>query len=286
MASLLAPSITACVLAVLIAASHRRLPPKLAAHTLLVTLIVMLSAITPTMWLVSLGYLAHLPAGRLEWCAEALGIHEPIPAWMGVPALAASVIGATRARSVTRSYRRLRCDHHTAIQVTEHFRPFAFTLPGRGGRVVLSRGLVRLLDEDERAIVVAHERAHGVHRHDRYLLTARLADAILPGAKPLTRRLQFSLERWADEAAVAVCGDRRFVARTLGKVALHGAAPAGALGFGGLGVPARVAALLTPPTPPRAALIGSIWMAIAGTTFLSAFQLHHLGRLVTALCPG
>ena len=105
--------------------------------------------------------------------------------------------------------------------------------------------------------------------------------------RPLASRLQFSLERCADEAAVEECGDRRFVARTLGKVALHGVTPVGALGFAGLGVPARVAALLSAPAPrPRWSLLVGLWLAIAATGALGAFQIHHLTSLVTALCPG
>ena len=154
--------------------------------------------------------------------------------------------------------------------------------------MVLSSGLVELLDDDEQRVVLAHEGAHANHRHDRYLLVAQLAAATIPVLRPLTSRLQFSLERWADEVAVEVCGDRRFVAHTLGKVALHSVTPVGALSFAGLGVPARVSALLSAPAPaPRVPLLIGLWSAIAVTGALAAFQVHHLASLVTpALCPG
>ncbi len=286
-ASLLAPVGIAALLAVIVTAAHRRLPPQLAARTVVVTLGVVLVAAAPTLWIISLGYLAHLPLfnGRLEWCAEAFGVREPIPSWAGLPALAVSTAGLLRARRVLRNYRRLRHDEGGSVEIVEHSRPFAFTLPGRSGHVVLSSGLADLLDDDEQQVVLAHERAHGHHRHDRYLLVAQLASATVPLVRPLTRRLRFSLERWADEAAVEHCGSRRVVALTLGKVALHNVSPAGALSFAGLGVPARVAALLAPPAgPPRSVEIAAIRLAIFATAVLAAFQLHHLGGLVAALC--
>jgi hypothetical protein len=110
----------------------------------------------------------------------------------------------------------------------------------------------------------------------------------VPFLRPLSSRLRFSLERWADEAAVvANDGDRRLVARTLGKVALNTMSPAMALGFGGVGVPARVAALLSPPVgrPAKVNLLG-MWLAIGAVAVLGLYQLHHLAQLVAALCPG
>lgn len=76
------------------------------------------------------------------------------------------------------------------------------------------------------------------------------------------------------------------MAHTLGKVALHDVAPAGALSFAGVGVPARVAALLEPAAPnPRPALLIGLWSAIAVTGLLAAYQLHHLMLFITAVCP-
>ena len=287
--SLLLPLTVAVGLAMVVTAAHRRLPPVVAARTVTVTLAVVAAAAVPTLWIVSLGYVAHLPllGGRLEWCAKAFGVRDPIPSWIGAAALALSIAGIVRARTVFRGYRRLRHDHPGTVEITDHQQPFAFTLPGRGGQVVLSSGLVDMLDEAEQEVVMAHERAHARHRHDRYLLTAQLAAAVMPLMRPLAGRLQFSLERWADETAVAQCGDRGLVARILGKVALHSITPAGAMSFAGLGVPARVAALLSPPMAPlRSHTHAALWGAITVTGMLAAFQIHHLARLVTALCPG
>ena len=287
--SFVLPLTVAVGLAILVTAAHRRLPPVVAARAVTITLAVIAAAAVPTLWIVSLGYVAHLPLldGRLDWCTKALGVHDPIPPWIGASALGLSVAGIVRAITVFKGYRRLRHDHPGIVEITDHDQPFAFTLPGRGGQVVLSSCLVEMLNDAEREVVLAHERAHARHRHDRYLLTAQIAAAVMPLLRPLAGRLQFSLERWADETAVAHCGDRSFVARTLGKVALRSITPAGAMSFAGLGVPARVAALLSPPmTPLRSSTHAALWGAIVITGAFAAFQIHHLARLVTALCPG
>ncbi|MEP7114280.1 MAG: M56 family metallopeptidase, partial [Ilumatobacteraceae bacterium] len=238
--SILFPLAVAMVLAILVTAAHRRVPPVVAAKAVTVTLAVVATAAAPTLWIVSLGYVTHLPllGGRLDWCAKAFGARDPIPGWVGLPTLVLTAAGVVRARAVIAAHRRLRQDHPGTVEIADHARPFAFTLPGRGGHVVLSSGLLELLDKAEQGVVLAHEQAHARHRHDRYLLVAQLAAAIMPLLRPLAGRLQFSLERWADETAVAHCGDRGFVARTLGKVALRSITPVGAMSFAGLGVPA------------------------------------------------
>lgn len=288
-ASLVLPLIAAIGLAIVVTTSHRRLPPVVAARTVTITLAVVTMAAVPTVWIVAFGFVAHLwlLGGRLDWCAEAVGVGTPVPFWVGVPAAIIAVAGVVRVRAVMRSYRRLRYDRPGGVEIADHDQPFAFTLPGRGGHVVLSSGLIDMLDEAEQGVVLAHERAHASHRHDRYLLIAQLAAALMPILRPMAGRLQFSLERWADEMAVAHCGDRAFVGRTLGKVALRSIAPAGAVSFAGLGVPARVAALLGPPTVPlRSSAQVALWGAIAMTGVLAAFQLHHLAGLITAVCRG
>lgn len=287
--SLVMPIAVALALGVLVATSHRLLPPVLAARAITVTVVVVVGAALPTLWIISLGYMTHIPflGVGLEWCAKAFGLHDPIPAWVGLPAMTLGIAGLIRSRSVLRSYRWLRHDSPSPVEIADHDRPVAFTLPGRGGHIVVSSALVELLDEDEQRVVLAHEHAHARHRHDRYLLTAELATAVIPLLHPLSSRLQFSLERWADEAAVNACGDRRLVARTLGKVALNSVTPVGAMSFAGLGVPARVAALLAPPMDaPRSSALLALWSAIGVTGVFAVFQLHHLASIVTALCPG
>ena len=288
--AVLLPLLAATILAVAVTTVHRRLPPKLSTRMLVVSMAAVVGAALPTLWIVSFSYLSHLPVlgDGFEWCARVFGVHEQVPHWVGIPAAFVAWLGVVRATRVLRLHRRLRHDGPGFVEIAGHESAFAFTLPGRGGHVVLSQGLIDLLDDQEQSVVLAHEQTHARYRHDRYLLIGQLAAASTLLLRPLASRLRFSIERWADEAAVAAhSGDRLLVANTLGKVALNTLTPAGALSFAGLGVTARVAALLAPQAPqPRWSTVVAMWSAIAATTVLAGFQLHHLARLVTALCPG
>ena len=288
-ASIVAPLATASILSGAVAAVHRVLPPKRAAQTLALTLVVVLGAAVPTILILSLGYLTHVPllGTGFEWCADAFGVHERVPAWAGLPATALAIVGAWGAAKVLRSQRRFSHHHAEPIEMVAHDRPFAFTLPGRAGHIIFSSGLTDFLNDDELAVVLAHERTHARHRHDRYLVIAKLGVAIAPMLRPLASRLEFSLERWADESAAHECGDRSFVARTLGKVALGTTAPEMSLSFAGLGVPARMTALLAPVVkPPTAGRLTPLYAGVAITGLLASYQLHHLAKLFVTLCPG
>lgn len=287
-AALLYPLAVAVAITVASSTAHRRLPPPVAARYVTASLVLIGVAALPTLGLVALGFLAHLPllGFGLRWCAQAFGLHGAVPAWVGVPAIVLLAHGSWRARGLLGEHHQLRADLPGPVEVSTDERPFAITRPGRGGRIIISQGLVDLLDERETDVVLAHERAHARHRHDRYLLVAELAGAILPPLRWLTRRVRYSLERWADESAVRACGDRRLVADTLGKVALFGHTPVVAAGFTGLGVIGRVEALIGPaPTPTHRTLTAALWMSLLIATGFAAFQLHHLERLAAALCP-
>jgi Zn-dependent protease with chaperone function len=116
-------------------------------------------------------------------------------------------------------------------------RPVAYALGGHAARVVVSRGLLALLNQQERNAVVAHEHAHVRLRHHRLLCFAQVAAAALGKAAPAARRARASLEREleaiADEAAARTVGDRRVVARALAKAALATPAHGPVTGFGG-----------------------------------------------------
>jgi len=148
--------------------------------------VVVVAAALPTLWIVGLSYLAHFHrfGGTLGWCARAFGVHSSVPGLLGVPALIAAVIGTGRVLLAIRKQRRLRCDAPGSIEVAGHERPFAYTLPGRGGHIVLSSALVDLLDAREREVVVAHECAHARYRHDRYLLAGAVTSAAFPPRRP------------------------------------------------------------------------------------------------------
>lgn len=256
---------------------------------LAVSLIVVLGAAVPTLLILSIGFLTHVPlvGAGFEWCAKILGVHEDVPTAVGLPATFAAVVGTWGVVKVLRSHRRFTHHQEGPVEIVADDQPFAFTLPGRAGHIVISMGLIEFLSDDELSVVLAHERAHGRHRHDRYLVIAKLGAAIAPMLRPLSSRLEFSLERWADESAAIACNDRAFVTRTLGKVALGSSVPAMDLSFAGLGVAARMTALLEPATPqPSARHMMPLYAGVAVTGVLAIYQLHHLAKLIVALCPG
>jgi Zn-dependent protease with chaperone function len=286
-ASTALPLVVALAIVVLATSVHRRLPPRLAARFVVVALVVVALAAIPTTLVIAVAFLAHAPVVGIgfEWCAQAIGLHGSMPAWIGVPAVALVLIGTVRTVRLLHQHRQLRVDDAHPVHIAHSHSPYAVTLPGSAGQIVISTAMVELLDEAEQRIVVAHERAHARYRHDRYLLVSELVAAALPPLRALSKRVSYSIERWADEAAAKVCGDRQLVAITLGRVALQ-AGPPTVAGFAGLGVASRMNALLQPPVqlPGRRAVL-LLWSSLAVTAGLGLYQLHHLERLLTALCP-
>jgi Zn-dependent protease with chaperone function len=127
-----------------------------------------------------------------------------------------------------------------AAHVLASPRPFAYTLGGRSGGVVVSRGMLGLLDDDERDAMLAHELAHLHLRHHRLLGFAQVVTAALMPVAPAVHQAAASLAREleviADQAAAGAVGDRRVVARALAKAALAAAstpAPSITPAFGG-----------------------------------------------------
>ncbi|GII55853.1 peptidase M48 [Planotetraspora thailandica] len=177
--------------------------------------------------------------------------------------------------------------------------PEAFALPhlpGRPGRVIVSTGMLDVLDETERDVLLAHERAHLEHHHHLFLALAQVAAAANPLLRPLAQAVAYTIERWADERAASATGDRGRVARTVGKAALAARRNAVHLAISGLSVrrraprgpgpvPRRVAALLAPPTGGRAvpALItAAVLLTAVCSTAEAARDLHILLELAGA----
>lgn len=248
--------------------------------TFAVTCTVIASAAT------AMGLVARMPqvASMLGWCERLAGSS---PWWLGVPAatyLAALLVGGT-AVSV-RHLRARPAKDAPSVVVVDTAQVFAYSLGGRGGQVVASRGLLEQMDPQERRVIFAHEAAHLRLGHHRLLWLADLA-ALNPLMRPLRRRMRFALERAADEEAVRAVGDRALVARTVGRAALlsFDRAPSQALSIEGSGVVGRVEALLSPAevAPPAAALLASA--ALVGLASCLAWsQSTHLAGLAQHLC--
>lgn len=264
---------------------QRRMWPPTAA--LLLTLLAGTAAIAcaALVFLLAGIFLTHLsdPTHELFWCPVPHG-HD-VPVWFGAASVAA---GGAMAASVWSTLRQLgwsRGGRSDPLVVVPTDDATAFAVPGRPGHVVVSTGMLRRLDGEERRVLLAHERAHLEHHHHRYLWVAAVAAAAAPPLRPVLGTVRFATERWADEIAAREVGDRRLVARTIARAALvQSASPR--LALAGHGVRARVDALLEEPSRPgvvQLATLAVVAATMAGVVS-SAVQLHHVAAVLTHLC--
>lgn len=201
--------------------------------------------------------------------------HDEIAGRAAIPALGAVAVLCGRALHRHRRGARLARRALTGlpgreVAVLPDGTPYAYALPDR---IVATTGLLGGLAPAERRALFAHERAHLAARHHRYLLAVHLAARANPFLRPLRTAVVYTAERWADEEAARAVGDRRTVARAIGKAALLSTgSPAPTLAaLAATGpVPRRVAALLGPapvardwPSAFTAAGL-AVWGAAAG----------------------
>src|SRR5262249_5226860 len=156
--------------------------------------------------------------------------------------------------------------------ILDHPDAVAYCLPGLRSRVVLSAGVLDLLDAGELSAVLAHERAHLAERHDLVVLPFVAWGAALPfvpGVRLAQAAVAGRVERGADDGAGAVAAPAALAAA----IARIGAgAPHGALAASRSAVLTRVDRLLDPPAPaPR-------WLP--PLTYLGALALAALPLLV------
>lgn len=282
----------------------KRCEPRLATWLLTVSAVVLATAGMLSLALLALTGLLRVPelAALGQWSLGLADRKDPVE--LSVAAVAGLSLGLAvtaagrmlwvRCRSIVRAAMDAACLVHTdGLVIVDDPVPEAYALPGRPGRVVVSTGMLNSLGPDERDILLAHERAHLAGRHFVFVAAAQLGAAANPLLRPLATAVSYTVERWADERAAVATGDRRHVARTVGKAALaaHRARPAGAMGIGtvvpdGAGpVPRRVGALLAPPLTPRAVpALGTVAIlgAALGALAEAAYDLHLLLRFVGA----
>ncbi|MGH3398700.1 MAG: M48 family metalloprotease, partial [Streptosporangiaceae bacterium] len=165
-----------------------------------------------------------------EYSAAVARRGDPAPVATGVAAallltgvaVATAITARRRGLALAESYRRaarLRPGRHRVVVVPGPAIE-AYALPGWPGRIVLSAGILAALDDRGQAALLAHEQAHLSGQHHLFTTAARLAAAANPLLLPLSRAVDYTTERWADERAAAATGDRRLVAVTIGQVAL------------------------------------------------------------------
>ena len=90
--------------------------------------------------------------------------------------------------------------------------PLAYSVRGRRPQIVVSQGLCDRCGPDLLQLVLDHERAHLLRRHDRHLAVAAVVDAMLgwiPGVGRSTLGLRLAIERAADEDAAGPDPGRR-----------------------------------------------------------------------------
>ena len=274
------PLVVTIATAFLSTAVHARLRADVAAKVTAAALATVVVAAVPTLWLMGSSGLRHLGVRSpfTDWAAHLLPSFGLAGSLLGAAACALMVAGAIRTFRVLRLHQRLRTIHPAEPEILPTPAVFAYTLPGPAGNIVVSEGLVSSLNERERHAVVAHERAHARFRHDRYLLLGRIATALVPFVRPLADRLEFSLERWADDVAAIDVQDRRLVATAIARAATAGAhLPSAVAGIAKLGAAARAHALLAPPpkpVPAQPAVIAA-GLTLVVTLASAVFQLHH-----------
>lgn len=129
--------------------------------------------------------------------------------------------------------------------VLDHPVAAAYCLPGPAGDVVLTSAALRLLDTQELAAVLAHERTHLRERHHLVAAVARAVERTipwLPAARTARREQERLVEMIADDAAARLA-DRHAVARAVVRLA-EGVAPRAALGATDVAAAQRVQRML------------------------------------------
>jgi Zn-dependent protease with chaperone function len=198
-----------------------------------------------------------------------------------VAVLAASVLAWRYGRSVQQAQKHTRAHADVAriagrlmpggggAMVLDAAEPVAYCLPGRPATIVVSSGAVALLDRDQLAAVLAHERAHLASRHHLLIALTRGIAAALP-AVPLFARgaghVASLAEMCADDAAARRSGRGTLVAALLA-MATGAAVPAQALAASACAVTARLHRLLDEPGP--ATRIGYTLMLATATALMA-----------------
>lgn len=289
---LVVPGVTAVAASLAAALLHRRLRPSVAVPVL--TMLSAMSALA-LLWsfaLLVVGFVGHIAwiSERVAWCLALAHAHDAVPPAAGIAAIV--VLTASAFAVVRHECRRLRldaafeCDDELVVLPSDD--PIAYALPGRPGHIVVSVGMLRALDEAERRVLLAHERAHLHHRHHRYLRVAELVAVAVPLLRPIRDRVRFATERWADEVAAGAVGDRTLTARAIARAALatNSATGTPVLAMAALGVPARVDALLDESPVGRRRLTTLTWITLIAlvTVMGSTVQFHHLLAFAARMC--
>jgi Peptidase family M48 len=159
--------------------------------------------------------------------------------------------------------------------------PAAYCVAGRPRAIVITRGALASLDDQQLAAVLAHERAHMTGHHAQLVAVLRGLAATFPSVGlfgEAAQQVSRLLEMCADDTAARQHGPAPLLAGLL-TLARATPAPAGALAASGVAVLDRAKRLAADSPEPernraRAALVGAMAMAATGpflTFALAAF---------------
>lgn len=299
-AALLAPVVLSVLYASVAGAATRRIDPRSATWSLTVGAVVLALATTGSLGLLAWPLLARIPlvAEVGDWHPASVGRGVPVPVAVSGLALGALIAVAVRTIRTVFDFGRslasveMRSADSGALVVLDDEMPAAYSLPsvpGRRGRTVVSRGLLAVLDADERSAVLAHERAHIECGHHWFALALRACSQANPFLFGVERSGLLSIERWADERAAQSSG-RKATARAVARTALAqiaagatqlAATPVLLHAAGGM-VTLRVSALLIdPPTGSRGRW--ALAIVAAGAVLAIGIACHDMEGLFEAL---
>lgn len=291
MLGMLLPATVVIVATIAVSRLAGGLRPWLATWALASLSVSVVVAVLGALAAVIVDQLSSVPwlAASLGWCARVAG--GPVAALLVIGSLAGVV---TTVVNLTRAARRQRADSQSfgadPVVVVPAAAVFAMAVPGRAGRpgqIVVTTGMLKALDADERAAMFAHEMAHLRLHHHLFLRASGLAAAAFPLLRPVHGRVTFATERWADERAARDVGSRTLVARAVAKGAFAAAGqpfPRGAMLLTGASTEARITALVD-GHPAGAAPVEAAFTSVAVLTIgLAITQLHHLVALASQAC--
>lgn len=294
-----------------------RLPPATATWLLAASALALALASSAVLGLLALTALARVPLLDSLSHLSARIMTRDDPASLPVAIAAGALLAAAAVAAGRALYRRVgaivaagRRAHHLPgagqVVVTEDDTADAYTLPGLPCRIVITFGMLRALSSPEREVLVAHERTHAGCAHYLFTSVARLAAAANPLLRPVAAEVGFTVERWADERAARVTGDRPLAARAIAHAAMAASASPperdtamSALGLINIGavrgklrgtgpVPRRVAALLAPAPRPRLLLFAAalLLVAFSGAAAVEAARnMHALIEVAQVAAP-
>ncbi|MET8547030.1 M56 family metallopeptidase [Micromonospora zamorensis] len=281
------------LLAPLLALAARRIStrgtPDLAARALVVAAVVAAAASTWSLCLLALTLLDDLPPLAALDDHPHIELPEPVPGPIALTAALFLMWGLIRLRADLRrrldTHRKLRevATPHAGLVVADWEEPLAVAVPGRPGHLLITTGMLRLLDDDERRVVYAHEHAHLAYRHHRLVAWTAAAAALNPLLAEVRETAEFLVERWADEDAATTIGDRALVAQAVARASLatSGSGPTTMLGMHGGAAVHRVRALAGgAPSPQRSRLLPPILLTggILATTAVATTGFVNLAR--------